>query len=554
MAVCEDIKMYCAKCGAVLAEDAKKCDRCGAPVRIRPAAADHNRRADDSVHTGKKTRPAGKAEDHLPENTMNTVMDPVNLKKTGSLDVETILKIVHEEEAEADVASEREAAASPKSPENSGRSGSGKNSKPSRKNTNRKASGRTASEKQTESAAHAEPVKRAESVKHAEPERHREAEKNAEPAKRQEMEKRSKKEEPAMIADPDLDMPTYLATLPLLVKLRRKIMASAHAREETADARRMAGHIARASRYYENLEAPKTKGSSSKSLSGNLTSAVKEKQQQIRAGQEAARAAREKEKQIRAEQEAEKAARRREEQLQAEQEKAARLEAKREQEAAAREREAQLKAEQEKAAAARAKEAQLKAEQEKTVKAGRDENPARQNLETAEAVHEAVHEEEEKLPGQETGAGQSAAAAAETSQESRIAEKEAARVKWILEETTRKAALQKRKSEEERRLDEARRLRRLKEDETDSMDHFLGKYGLTKDTAVKLATLFLIAVLSLIYMFGRGGHTSSGSGYSQPSEGMTGAPAATDTAGEAGMQDFEQEVPTGGGDFQNTQQ
>lgn len=173
--------MYCAKCGAVLAEDAKKCDRCGAPVRIRPAAADHNRRADDSVHTGKKTRPAGKAEDHLPENTMNTVMDPVNLKKTGSLDVETILKIVHEEEAEADVASEREAAASPKSPENSGRSGSGKNSKPSRKNTNRKASGRTASEKQTESAAHAEPVKRAESVKHAEPERHREAEKNAEP-------------------------------------------------------------------------------------------------------------------------------------------------------------------------------------------------------------------------------------------------------------------------------------------------------------------------------------------------------------------------------------
>lgn len=554
MAVCEDIKMYCAKCGAVLAEDAKKCDRCGAPVRIRPAAADHNRRADDSVHTAKKTRPAGKAEDHLPENTMNTVMDPVNLKKTGSLDVETILKIVHEEEAEADVASEREAAASPKSPENSGRSGSGKNSKPSRKNTNRKASGRTASEKQTESAAHAEPVKRAESVKHAEPERHREAEKNAEPAKRQEMEKRSKKEEPAMIADPDLDMPTYLATLPLLVKLRRKIMASAHAREEAADARRMAGHIARASRYYENLEAPKTKGSSSKSLSGNLTSAVKEKQQQIRAGQEAARAAREKEKQIRAEQEAEKAARRREEQLQAEQEKAARLEAKREQEAAAREREAQLKAEQEKAAAARAKEAQLKAEQEKTVKAGRDENPARQDLETAEAVHEAVHEEEEKLPGQETGAGQSAAAAAETSQESRIAEKEAARVKWILEETTRKAALQKRKSEEERRLDEARRLRRLKEDETDSMDHFLGKYGLTKDTAVKLATLFLIAVLSLIYMFGRGGHTSSGSGYSQPSEGMTGAPAATDTAGEAGMQDFEQEVPTGGGDFQNTQQ
>ena len=552
MAVCEDIKMYCAKCGAVLAEDAKKCDRCGAPVRIRPAAADHNRRADDSVHTGKKTRPAGKAEDHLPENTMNTVMDPVNLKKTGSLDVETILKIVHEEEAA--VPSEREAAASPKSPENSGRSGSGKNSKPSRKNTNRKASGRTASEKQTESAAHAEPVKRAESVKHAEPERHREAEKNAEPAKRQEMEKRSKKEEPAMIADPDLDMPTYLATLPLLVKLRRKIMASAHAREEAADARRMAGHIARASRYYENLEAPKTKGSSSKSLSGNLTSAVKEKQQQIRAGQEAARAAREKEKQIRAEQEAEKAARRREEQLQAEQEKAARLEAKREQEAAAREREAQLKAEQEKAAAARAKEAQLKAEQEKTVKAGRDENPARQDLETAEAVHEAVHEEEEKLPGQETGAGQAAAAAAETSQESRIAEKEAARVKWILEETTRKAALQKRKSEEERRLDEARRLRRLKEDETDSMDHFLGKYGLTKDTAVKLATLFLIAVLSLIYMFGRGGHTSSSSGYSQPSEGMTGAPAATDTAGEAGMQGFEQEVPTGGGDFQNTQQ
>ena len=28
--------MFCAKCGAVLADDARKCDQCGAPVRIRP--------------------------------------------------------------------------------------------------------------------------------------------------------------------------------------------------------------------------------------------------------------------------------------------------------------------------------------------------------------------------------------------------------------------------------------------------------------------------------------------------------------------------------------
>ena len=30
--------MFCSKCGARLADGAKKCDKCGAPVRVRSAA------------------------------------------------------------------------------------------------------------------------------------------------------------------------------------------------------------------------------------------------------------------------------------------------------------------------------------------------------------------------------------------------------------------------------------------------------------------------------------------------------------------------------------
>ena len=40
------------------------------------------------------------------------------------------------------------------------------------------------------------------------------------------------------------------------------------------------------------------------------------------------------------------------------------------------------------------------------------------------------------------------------------------------------------------------------------MDEFLGRYGMTKDAAVRIATLFLIALLSIIYVMGRGSGTS----------------------------------------------
>ena len=111
-------------------------------------------------------------------------------------------------------------------------------------------------------------------------------------------------------------------------------------------------------------------------------------------------------------------------------------------------------------------------------------------------------------------------------------------------------------TEEELGLENARKIRRMREDEIDGIDEFLAKYGLSKELAVRLATLFLIALLSVIYVMGRGRKTPAAP---VPQEGMTGEPSVEQTGQDEIPQDTyqdaedEYEIPTGGGDFQNTQ-
>ena len=104
-------------------------------------------------------------------------------------------------------------------------------------------------------------------------------------------------------------------------------------------------------------------------------------------------------------------------------------------------------------------------------------------------------------------------------------------------------------------MQEARRIRRYYEEEPDGIDLFLGKFGLTKEAGVKLATLFLVAILSIIYVMGRG-KAPAESGSPQAGEGMTGTQFSVSPESEStdGDNPFDNsDLPTGGGDFEHSQ-
>ena len=105
----------------------------------------------------------------------------------------------------------------------------------------------------------------------------------------------------------------------------------------------------------------------------------------------------------------------------------------------------------------------------------------------------------------------------------------------------------------ERRLEQMRRQRRYRENKPDRIDVFLGRYGLTKEVGVRIVTLFLIAILSIIYVMGRGSGPSASTDPSYAGEGMTGGGSSIEQdAGTAPVDGSEEtEVPTGGGDFQS---
>ena len=379
--------MFCAKCGAVLAENAKKCQKCGAPVRIRPAGAKKN------VQKNKKTRvPEERERIPSPEDLEEgfreeEFMDPVFFEEADeNVDVDAIIRI--------------------------------------------------ARGKDPGTAPGKDPLGTMDQ------------------------------------GDSGLDMPTYLESLPLMEKARRKLAASLHRRAEAADERRMRRQIQRAEKFYDRQELEAYAETADRTEDD--FAADREREEAARREQES-RAQAEREARIRADREREEAARR-EQESRAQAEREARIRADREREEAAR----------------RQREEAARTAAAQTLQPG---SPA-------------------ERPGGEYTTGSD-------------------RV-W---------------SKEEIRLETARRLRRYRDEETDGLDRFLGKYGLSKDTAVRLATLFLIAVLSLIYVLGGGGRDTTGT--MQAGGGMTAAPADQEPGSGGETQD--QELPTGGGDFSNTE-
>ena len=341
---------------------------------------------------------------------------------------------------------------------------------------------------------------------------------------------------------------SYGAVTPL-EKVTRRITRARHNLEERLEEDRMRRHIERAAKHYEALGAeptpilkaykPPKKAESGKS--GSAANVAKKAAASAAAGRAAEAAieeqiAREREKKVRANQEA--------------------------RELTAR-RAAEAEASAEKEAVRRAAEAKASAEWETERETARIEQEAagRAAEEKARAEQEAARiAAEEKARAEQEAAAARKAAEDKARQEREEAERLAAQA-LIARKEREARARQSRElshrvlSEEEKQVQEARRIRRYYEEEPDGIDLFLGKFGLTKEAGVKLATLFLVAILSIIYVMGRG-KAPAESGSPQAGEGMTGTQFSVSPESEStdGDNPFDNsDLPTGGGDFEHSQ-
>ena len=412
-----------------------------------------------------------------------------------------------------------------------------------------------------------------------------------------------------------LEKISYGAVTPL-EKVTRRITRARHNLEERLEEDRMRRHIERAAKHYEALGAeptpilkaykPPKKAESGKS--GSAANVAKKAAASAAAGRAAEAAieeqiAREREKKVRANQEARELTARRAAEAEASAEKEAvrraaeakaseereteRETARIEQEAAGRAAEEKARAEQE--AAGRAAEAKVseeretaRVEQEAARRAAEEKARAEQEAARRAAEEKARAEQEAALRAAEEKTRAEQEAALRAAEEKARAEQEAAAARKAAEDKARQEreeaerlaaqALIARKereararqsrelshrvlSEEEKQVQEARRIRRYYEEEPDGIDLFLGKFGLTKEAGVKLATLFLVAILSIIYVMGRG-KAPAESGSPQAGEGMTGTQFSVSPESEStdGDNPFDNsDLPTGGGDFEHSQ-
>ena len=409
---------------------------------------------------------------------------------------------------------------------------------------------------------------------------------------------------------------SYGAVTPL-EKVTRRITRARHNLEERLEEDRMRRHIERAAKHYEALGAeptpilkaykPPKKAESGKS--GSAANVPKKAAASAAAGRAAEAAAieeqiaREREKKVRANQEARELTARRAAEAKAsvereavrraaeakasaereteretariEQEAAGRAaeeKARAEQEAARRAAEAKVSEERETArieqeAAGRAAEEKARAEQEAARRAAEEKARVEQEAAGRAAEEKARAEQkaariaaEEKARAEQEAAAARKAAEDKARQEREEAERLAAQA-LIARKEREARARQSRElshrvlSEEEKQVQEARRIRRYYEEEPDGIDLFLGKFGLTKEAGVKLATLFLVAILSIIYVMGRG-KAPAESGSPQAGEGMTGTQFSVSPESEStdGDNPFDNsDLPTGGGDFEHSQ-
>ena len=466
--------MFCAKCGAVLADDARKCDKCGAPVRIRPNQPDKKGRGGKSAFSvpDESDLPSREAVENSLQQDL--FMDPVFFQEADeNLDVDTIIKIARGEDPGI--------------------------------------------------------------IEHA--------------------------PEPEPEPEPELDMETYLQSLPLIEKIRRRLQARHHAREEAADDKRMKKHLERASKHFSEAENAAIHAEEMR-----LEEAARRKREKARAEAERVRM------------QQQEAARRQEEKLLAEKAEAEREEfRKAEAERAEAEKEEFRRAEAEKAEAA----ARLQKEQEQTESTDHQE---REGLEVIRLQKAAVTREDQRTADERAAeeALQREAMLAEQAalrrEEAKRAEAQHAQAEKTIRLQEEKASVQKnlhgvlhdpdsfktfdvhgRKelTAAEREMEVLRRKRKYRSNQPDRFDEYLGRYGLTKEIAVRIATLFLIVLLSVIYVMGRGSkNTASAPAPANAGSAATGFDAAEeqpdDETGAVPSQDAgETEVPTGGGDFEN---
>ena len=490
--------MFCAKCGAVLADDARKCDQCGAPVRIRPG---HEAAVEKKAKKGGRTVSAPVKKNLSLEDAAETgaeaetLRDPVFYEEADrDVDVDAIIKIARGEEPDY---------------------------------------GGKADTKESFSA-------------------------------------------PEDDEEPELDMDTYLAGMPLIQKIRRIISMRHHRREEAADQRRMNRQLERALHHFAEEEKDQQKAEELRAEAARLREAEKVRRREA----ERAEAARRQQEKVRAEKaaaERAEAARRQQEKARTEKAAAERAEAARRQQEKARAEKAaaeheeaarlrQEKTHAEKAAAERAETVLLQEEKAGAVKAAEKSAEAvilqeekADTVKTAEKSAEAAALQEKAGSGRKAHAAEKAA-----DQELKPASEKAAdqEVKpaseKVAESRNKTAAVTTRRlnyaelTPEERRIEKARRLRKFQENQPDSMDEFLGRYGMTKDAAVRIATLFLIALLSIIYVMGRGSGTSV-TDAPVAGDSITGTTAAPgqEEGGMPAEESGEIQVPTGGGEFGN---
>ena len=475
--------MFCAKCGAVLADDARKCDQCGAPVRIRPG---HEAAVEKKAKKGGRTVSAPVKKNLSLEDAAETgaeaetLRDPVFYEEADrDVDVDAIIKIARGEEPDY---------------------------------------GGKADTKESFSA-------------------------------------------PEDDEEPELDMDTYLAGMPLIQKIRRSISMRHHRREEAADQRRMNRQLERALHHFAEEEKDQQKAEELRAEAARLREAEKVRRREA----ERAEAARRQQEKVRAEKAAvERAEAARRQQEKARTEKARAKKAAAEHEEAARLR--QEKTHAEKAAAERAETVLLQEEKAGAVKAAEKSAEAvilqeekADTVKTAEKSAEAAALQEKAGSGRKAHASEKAADQELKPASEKVADQEVKPASEKAAESRNKtAAVTTRRlnyaelTPEERRIEKARRLRKFQENQPDSMDEFLGRYGMTKDAAVRIATLFLIALLSIIYVMGRGSGTSV-TDAPVAGDSITGTTAAPgqEEGGMPAEESGEIQVPTGGGEFGN---
>lgn len=533
--------MFCAKCGAKLEDSALKCDRCGAPVRIRPASAVFSEEREEmSENVAAPVR-----EEKGKSSGKDSLQDPVFFKEAGSdIDVNSIIRIARGEEL-------RE------------------------KN---------------------EPSKEEEGTRLRKKVEIRKSPAGQRPDERNSITKES-----------------WLSSLSPFEKARRRLNESIHLFEERRDEREMQKHIQRAEKYYSNIETSasvtteksetlrktdalqtsvrkKEPGGQERSdrVSGHQPvseKALAEKEQGNRVPVQ--RKAPEKDVVIR-EQERLEEARREKEAVQ----KAVRQ---------ARERQTQehvrlanaafsssalpqedvdkktpvqtsYRKDEEDSVSAEAAKTAAATESASSVEAAALAAAAATPVETEAAdsagpaprdllENDPYKDVREKAEEIKTSYGNKGQEKAETLHGHADIQKEDRKGRELAEKDISRQQSQEifenRRvwTDEDRGLENARLLRRMREDESDDVDEFLSSYGMSKELAVRLATLFLIAVLSVIYVMGR----SKVPEVSSPAEEMTGAPSAEESDQEGSSDDRapeteeEEEIPTGGGDFQNTQ-